>query len=147
MIDRVAASRYRGLALGSLAVRSRSIIHGYRGLIFLLTAHNTTPPICHPQWSTSDSRQYTLLQVSFNVSGWLLTGLSNPKYINMDLPSKHVEYTCSFNNVISRSSVNPQREAAAVFHYARTLPVDAASCAIRRANIRHAVELVEQGRG
>jgi len=45
------------------------------------------------------------------------------------------------------SSTNSRREAAAAFHYARTLPIDAASCAIRCDNLRHAVELVEQGRG
>ncbi|KAG1772942.1 hypothetical protein EV702DRAFT_1281242 [Suillus placidus] len=47
----------------------------------------------------------------------------------------------------TRSSTISRREAAAAFHYARSLPVDAASCAIRRDNLRHAVELVEQGRG
>jgi hypothetical protein len=45
------------------------------------------------------------------------------------------------------SSVTSRREAAAAFHCARTLSVDAASCAIRCDNPRHAVALVEQGRG
>ncbi|KAG2099251.1 CHAT domain-containing protein [Suillus discolor] len=45
------------------------------------------------------------------------------------------------------SSATSRREAAAAFHYARTLPADAASCAIRCDNLPHAVELVEQGRG
>ncbi|KAG2086769.1 CHAT domain-containing protein [Suillus discolor] len=47
----------------------------------------------------------------------------------------------------TRSSATSRREAAAAFHYARSLPVDAASCAIRRDNLPRAVELVEQGRG
>ncbi|KAG1781138.1 CHAT domain-containing protein [Suillus placidus] len=50
-------------------------------------------------------------------------------------------------HLATRSSATSRREAAASFHYARTLPVDAASCAIRCNNLRHAVELVEQGRG
>jgi tetratricopeptide (TPR) repeat protein len=50
-------------------------------------------------------------------------------------------------HLATRSSATSQREAAAAFHNARTLPVDAASCAIRCDNLRHAVELVEQGRG
>ncbi|KAG2123284.1 CHAT domain-containing protein [Suillus clintonianus] len=47
----------------------------------------------------------------------------------------------------TRSSTTSRREAAAAFHYARSLPVDAASCAIRSENIHRAVELAEQGRG
>ncbi|KAG1850393.1 CHAT domain-containing protein [Suillus subalutaceus] len=50
-------------------------------------------------------------------------------------------------HLATRSSATLRREAAASFHDARTLPVDAASCAIRCDNQRHAVELVEQGRG
>ncbi|KAG2031798.1 hypothetical protein BDR03DRAFT_875201, partial [Suillus americanus] len=50
-------------------------------------------------------------------------------------------------HLATRSSATSRREAAAAFHYARSLPVDAASCAIHCANLRHAVELVEQGRG
>ncbi|KAG1762370.1 CHAT domain-containing protein [Suillus occidentalis] len=50
-------------------------------------------------------------------------------------------------HLATRSSVTSRREAAADFHYARTLPVDAASCAIHYDNLRHAVELVERGRG
>ncbi|KAG2339520.1 TPR-like protein [Suillus weaverae] len=50
-------------------------------------------------------------------------------------------------HLVTRSSATSRREAAATFHYARSLPVDAASCAIRCDNLRHAVELVEQGRG
>ncbi|KIK42231.1 hypothetical protein CY34DRAFT_805131 [Suillus luteus UH-Slu-Lm8-n1] len=50
-------------------------------------------------------------------------------------------------HLATRSSATSRREAAAAFHYAKTLPVDAASCAIRCDNLRHAVELVEQGRG
>ncbi|KAG2127222.1 CHAT domain-containing protein [Suillus clintonianus] len=47
----------------------------------------------------------------------------------------------------SRSSTTSRREAASAFQYARSLPVDAASCAIRSDNLRRAVELAEQGRG
>ncbi|KAG2134118.1 CHAT domain-containing protein [Suillus clintonianus] len=47
----------------------------------------------------------------------------------------------------TRSSATSRREAAAAFHFPRSLPVDAASCAIRSDNLRRAVELVEQGRG
>ncbi|KAG1775489.1 CHAT domain-containing protein [Suillus placidus] len=50
-------------------------------------------------------------------------------------------------HLVTRSSATSRREAAPAFHYARTLPVDAASCAIRCDNLRHAAELVEQGRG
>ncbi|KAG1877227.1 CHAT domain-containing protein [Suillus subluteus] len=50
-------------------------------------------------------------------------------------------------HLATRSSATSRREAAAAFHVARSLPVDAASCAIRGDNLRHAVELVEQGRG
>ncbi|KAG1793550.1 CHAT domain-containing protein [Suillus plorans] len=60
-------------------------------------------------------------------------------------------YTTFFNlfdgHLATRSSTISRREAAAAFHYARSLPVDAASCAIRHVNLRRAVELVEQGRG
>ncbi|KAG1861243.1 CHAT domain-containing protein [Suillus subluteus] len=51
------------------------------------------------------------------------------------------------NHVMTRSSIISRREAATTFHGAQSLPVDAASCAIRRDNLRQAVELVEQGRG
>ncbi|KAG2122495.1 CHAT domain-containing protein [Suillus clintonianus] len=47
----------------------------------------------------------------------------------------------------TRSSTTSRREAASAFHYARSLPVNAASCAIRSDNLRRAVELAEQGRG
>ncbi|KAG1806962.1 CHAT domain-containing protein [Suillus variegatus] len=50
-------------------------------------------------------------------------------------------------HLATRSSATSRREAAAAFHYARSLPVDAASCAICRDNLPRAVELVEQGRG
>ncbi|KAG2119195.1 CHAT domain-containing protein [Suillus clintonianus] len=50
-------------------------------------------------------------------------------------------------HVATRLSTTSRREAQAAFKNARTLPVDAASCAIRRNDIRRAVELVEQGRG
>ncbi|KAG1887597.1 CHAT domain-containing protein [Suillus subluteus] len=50
-------------------------------------------------------------------------------------------------HLATRSSTTSRREAAAAFHDISRLPVDAASCATRHANIRQAVELVEQGRG
>jgi CHAT domain-containing protein len=51
------------------------------------------------------------------------------------------------NHVMTRSSVISRREAATAVCGAQSLPVDAASCAIRRSDQRQAVELVEQGRG
>ncbi|KAG1803018.1 CHAT domain-containing protein [Suillus subaureus] len=51
------------------------------------------------------------------------------------------------SHVMTRSSIISRREAATAFRGAQSLPVDAASCAIRRHNLRQAVELVEQGRG
>ncbi|KAG1795499.1 CHAT domain-containing protein [Suillus variegatus] len=60
-------------------------------------------------------------------------------------------YTTFFNlfdsHLATRSSTISRREAATAFHYARSLPTDAASCAIRHGNLQRAVELVEQGRG
>ncbi|KAG1773752.1 hypothetical protein EV702DRAFT_1243180 [Suillus placidus] len=50
-------------------------------------------------------------------------------------------------HLATRSSATSQCEAAAAFSGARTLPVDAASCAICHDNLWHAVELAEQGRG
>ncbi|KAG1862744.1 CHAT domain-containing protein [Suillus subalutaceus] len=51
------------------------------------------------------------------------------------------------NHVMTRSSVTSRREAATAFRSSQSLPVDAASCTIRRDDLRRAVELVEQGRG
>ncbi|KAG1847806.1 CHAT domain-containing protein [Suillus tomentosus] len=51
------------------------------------------------------------------------------------------------SHVMTRSSIISRREAAAAFRGAQSLPVDGASCAMRRNNLRQAVELVEQGRG
>ncbi|KAG1891856.1 CHAT domain-containing protein [Suillus fuscotomentosus] len=51
------------------------------------------------------------------------------------------------SHMMTQSSIISRREVAAAFRGARPLPVDAALCAIRRDNIRRAVELVEQGRG
>ncbi|KAG1780599.1 CHAT domain-containing protein [Suillus placidus] len=51
------------------------------------------------------------------------------------------------NHVMMRSSIVSRREAATAFHGAQSLPVDAASCAIRRDDLRQAVELLEHGRG
>ncbi|KAG1841942.1 hypothetical protein DFJ58DRAFT_748334 [Suillus subalutaceus] len=50
-------------------------------------------------------------------------------------------------HLATRSSTISRREAAAAFSGARSLPVDAATCAILHDNLRRAVELVEQGRG
>ncbi|KAG2135415.1 CHAT domain-containing protein [Suillus clintonianus] len=50
-------------------------------------------------------------------------------------------------HISTRSSTTSRREAVAAFQDARSLPVDAASCAIRSDNLRCAVELAEQGRG
>ncbi|KAG2335495.1 hypothetical protein BDR05DRAFT_449391, partial [Suillus weaverae] len=50
-------------------------------------------------------------------------------------------------HVMTRSSIISRREAATAFRSAQSLPVDAASCAIRRNNLPQAVELAEQGRG
>ncbi|KAG1824272.1 hypothetical protein EV424DRAFT_719826 [Suillus variegatus] len=51
------------------------------------------------------------------------------------------------SHLATRSSTISRREAAAAFNGVRSLPVDAASCAIRHDNLRQAVELAEQGRG
>ncbi|KAG1810555.1 uncharacterized protein BJ212DRAFT_1579416 [Suillus subaureus] len=51
------------------------------------------------------------------------------------------------SHVMTRSSIISRWEAATAFRGAQSLPVDAASCAIRRDNLRRAVELMEQGRG
>ncbi|KAG1724197.1 CHAT domain-containing protein [Suillus paluster] len=51
------------------------------------------------------------------------------------------------DHLSTRSSTISRQEATTTFHYARTLPVDASSCALRRHNLEKAVELVEQGRG
>jgi CHAT domain-containing protein/tetratricopeptide (TPR) repeat protein len=51
------------------------------------------------------------------------------------------------SHVMTRSSIISRREAASAFHGAQSLPVDAASFAIRRGHLQHAVELAEQGRG
>ncbi|KAG2142404.1 CHAT domain-containing protein [Suillus clintonianus] len=51
------------------------------------------------------------------------------------------------NHVMTRSSIISRREAATAFDDAQSLPVDAASCAVRSNDLRRAVELVEQGRG
>ncbi|KAG2362848.1 CHAT domain-containing protein [Suillus spraguei] len=50
-------------------------------------------------------------------------------------------------HVMTRLSIISRREAATAFHGAKSLPVDAASCAIRCDDLRRAVELLEQGRG
>ncbi|KIK35478.1 hypothetical protein CY34DRAFT_812102 [Suillus luteus UH-Slu-Lm8-n1] len=51
------------------------------------------------------------------------------------------------SHVMTQSSIISRREAATAFDDLRSLPVGAASCAIRRDNLQQAVELVEHGRG
>ncbi|KAG2362158.1 hypothetical protein BDR07DRAFT_1071514 [Suillus spraguei] len=51
------------------------------------------------------------------------------------------------SHVMTRSSIISRREAATAFGGTQSLPVDAASCAIRHDDLRRAVELLEQGRG
>ncbi|KIK35601.1 hypothetical protein CY34DRAFT_812029 [Suillus luteus UH-Slu-Lm8-n1] len=51
------------------------------------------------------------------------------------------------DHVMTRSSIISRREAATTYPGMQSLPVDAASCAIRRGNLQHAVELMEHGRG
>jgi CHAT domain-containing protein len=51
------------------------------------------------------------------------------------------------NHVMTRSSIISRRDAATAFCGAQSLPVNAASCAIRRNDLQRAVELQEQGRG
>ncbi|KAG2118410.1 CHAT domain-containing protein [Suillus clintonianus] len=51
------------------------------------------------------------------------------------------------NHVMTRSSIISRREAATAFRRAQSLPVDAASCAVRSNDLQRAVELVEHGRG
>ncbi|KAG0704892.1 CHAT domain-containing protein [Suillus ampliporus] len=51
------------------------------------------------------------------------------------------------NHVMTRSSIISRREAATAFGGAESLPVDAASCAVRHNDLQQAVELEEQGRG
>ncbi|KAG2142395.1 CHAT domain-containing protein [Suillus clintonianus] len=51
------------------------------------------------------------------------------------------------SHLATRSSTISRREAAAAFRNTRSLPVDAASCAICLDNLRRAIELVERGRG
>ncbi|KAG1882815.1 CHAT domain-containing protein [Suillus subluteus] len=66
-------------------------------------------------------------------------------------PSTLEAYTTFFDlldrHLASRSSAISRREAATAFRDAQSLPADAASCAIRRDDLRGAVELLEQGRG
>jgi tetratricopeptide (TPR) repeat protein len=50
-------------------------------------------------------------------------------------------------HVMTQSSIILRREATSVIHGAQSVPVDAASFAIRHGNLRQAVELAEQGRG
>ncbi|KIK44723.1 hypothetical protein CY34DRAFT_603078 [Suillus luteus UH-Slu-Lm8-n1] len=50
------------------------------------------------------------------------------------------------NHVMSRSSIILRRDAATAFDGTQSLPVDAASCAIRRNDLQQGVELEEQGR-
>ncbi|KAG2094535.1 CHAT domain-containing protein [Suillus cothurnatus] len=66
-------------------------------------------------------------------------------------PSALEAYTTFFElldrHLATRSSAIARREAATAFRGTQSLPVDAASCAIRRDDLQRAVELLEQGRG
>ncbi|KAG1780151.1 CHAT domain-containing protein [Suillus placidus] len=73
------------------------------------------------------------------------------RLMRLDNPERH-RHLCNLSwlfddHVMTRSSIISRREAATAFRGAQSLPVDAASCAIRRDNLRQAVELAEQGRG
>ncbi|KAG2034421.1 CHAT domain-containing protein [Suillus americanus] len=50
-------------------------------------------------------------------------------------------------HVMTRSSIISRRDATTAFRGAQSLPVDAASCAIRRNDLQGAVKLEERGRG
>ncbi|KAG2348726.1 hypothetical protein BDR05DRAFT_1055696 [Suillus weaverae] len=63
------------------------------------------------------------------------------------LEAYQISLELSGDHMMTRSSIISRREAATAFCGAQSLPVDAASCAIRRDNLRQAVELAEQGRG
>ncbi|KAG1895796.1 CHAT domain-containing protein [Suillus fuscotomentosus] len=63
------------------------------------------------------------------------------------LEAYHTCFDLLDGHLATRLSTISRREAAAAFNDIRSLPVDAASCAIRNGNLRHAVELAEQGRG
>ncbi|KAG1878090.1 CHAT domain-containing protein [Suillus subalutaceus] len=84
-----------------------------------------------------------------NASRRLLSGLAKQKSINMKSALEAYQMCLELfdSHVITRSSIISRREAATAFRDARSLPVDAASCAIRCDNLRQAVELVDQGRG
>ncbi|KIK46059.1 hypothetical protein CY34DRAFT_800938 [Suillus luteus UH-Slu-Lm8-n1] len=51
------------------------------------------------------------------------------------------------SHMMTRSSIISRRDAAIAFRGGQSLPVDAASCAIRRNDLQRAVEPQEQGRG
>jgi len=63
------------------------------------------------------------------------------------LEAYHTYLNLVDDHLMTRSSTISRREAAIAFRTAQSFPVDAASCAIRRNDLRKAVELVEQGRG
>ncbi|KIK33017.1 hypothetical protein CY34DRAFT_813906, partial [Suillus luteus UH-Slu-Lm8-n1] len=64
-----------------------------------------------------------------------------------DLEAYQTYFELFNSHAMTRSSIISRRETAIAFRGAHSLPVDAASCAIRRGRLQHAVELVEQGRG
>ncbi|KAG1869950.1 CHAT domain-containing protein [Suillus subluteus] len=64
-----------------------------------------------------------------------------------DLEAYQMSLELFDNHVMTQSSIISRHEAATAFCGAQSLPIDAASCATRRGNLRQAVELVEQGRG
>ncbi|KAG1717956.1 CHAT domain-containing protein [Suillus lakei] len=59
----------------------------------------------------------------------------------------HMCLDLCINHMMTRPSIISRREATAAFRGVRLLPVNAVSCAIRRDDLRQAVELVERGRG
>jgi tetratricopeptide (TPR) repeat protein len=76
---------------------------------------------------------------------WVATAESHQH--DSALEAYHVYLELFDNHVMTRSSVISRREAATSFRGAQSLPVDAASCTIRRGDLQHAIELAEQGRG
>ncbi|KAG1895811.1 CHAT domain-containing protein [Suillus fuscotomentosus] len=58
-----------------------------------------------------------------------------------------LEAYSTFFELLDAHLATRSSEAAAAFNGVRSLPVDAASCAIRNGYLRHAVELAEQGHG
>ncbi|KAG1827878.1 CHAT domain-containing protein [Suillus variegatus] len=84
------------------------------------------------QWRTSDSHQDIQLKGSQNAS---LAHLIGPLAAEQHGHGSALEAYSTFFELLDAHLTT------------RSLPVDAASCAIRNGNLRHAVEFAEQGRG